>query len=378
MEKTSLNDNFDINLDPSDNDIGNEEFSIYPADIKVDKDQYSFFQLKRMLEKYNELKLNPDFQREFVWSLKQQSELIESILMNIPLPLFYFAMDKKGIISVVDGLQRLTTVFTYMQDNFSVGKVRYLKSIIGKRFSDLQRTDQAKIEKYQIQAYIIQPSTPENVKLDIFDRINKSGTALNKQEMRNALYMGKSTKLLKELSILEEFTIATDNKLNEKRMRDRYVVLRFISFFLWRNKDKYPIEDSKFKTELSGDIDDFLAQYMQNINNMDDSYLENIKNIFKKTMQLACKMYKNTAFMRDHDIQNPFNMIQFESLCYILASFCDIAPNRIPILKDSIEITLRDSFFQENLSRSPNAKKRLEDHFDWLDKRIKMLRNIVC
>ncbi|EOH4745895.1 hypothetical protein ACLQ8S_001610, partial [Campylobacter coli] len=88
-------------------------------------------------------------------------------------------------------------------------QLNIIKNIIGKKFSNLDKIQQRKIEDYQIDTYIIQPPTPEQVKFDIFDRVNRGGTRLNNQEMRNALYQGNSTELINELSKEECFKKAT-------------------------------------------------------------------------------------------------------------------------------------------------------------------------
>ncbi len=89
---------------------------------------------------------------------------------------------------------------------------------------------QSKIEDYQIMAYVIQPMTPERVKFDIFDRVNRAGTKLNKQEIRNALYHGQSTRLLNILCNTEEFNRATENYfVKDTRMKNRYLL--FITLY---------------------------------------------------------------------------------------------------------------------------------------------------
>ncbi|EAH6446963.1 DUF262 domain-containing protein, partial [Campylobacter jejuni] len=183
-------------------DINNDENykQIYPLEkIRIEKGRMSFFEIKRRQER-GDIQISPEFQREDVWNYKQKSELIESVLMGIPIPVFYFFESKDTKIQVVDGRQRITTFIDFMNDKFDLKQVKIITDIIGKKFSDLNVIQQRKIEDYQIDTYTIQPPTPEQVKFNIFDRVNRGGTRLNNQEMRNALYQGNSTELINELS----------------------------------------------------------------------------------------------------------------------------------------------------------------------------------
>lgn len=212
-----------------------DEDEQYPhVTIKLTKEQFSIFELKRRYDKSKTLILNPDFQRNNVWKAKQKSELIESILMGIPLPIIYLFENTKGDKQVVDGRQRLTTIFDYLNNKFALIDLNILKTEVSKKFKDLNTQLQSKIEDYQIQSYTIQPPTPETVKFDIFDRVNRGGTRLNNQEMRNALYLGKSTDLLIMLSESSEFLKATGSSLSSKRMKDKYIILRFLGFYLFK------------------------------------------------------------------------------------------------------------------------------------------------
>jgi len=369
-EKSAEERELDFLLDPAREISSSEEAAIYPVDIQPDSARYSLFEIKRLIEQYEEIDLNPEFQRDFIWEPKQQYELIESILMGIPLPLFYFAIDKKGRYAVVDGLQRLRTILDFMNDLFRITKVNYLKRIERKKFSELDRSDRAKIEKYQIQAYIIPISTPERVKLDIFDRINRGGTKLNTQEMRHALYPGECTKLLKRLSESVSFKIATGMRLNNKRMRDKYVILRFLSIYLWRNKDYFDLGQYGFKTEISRDFDDFFAQYMQIINCFSENTIRHLETTFLNIMDVAYKLFGEEAFTRRHMKNMPFNMTLFDSLSYLLSRIIYRWEVGIESLRAIILKVEDDSLFNQKIKFSPSSIKSLKEHFDHIDNAI--------
>ena len=208
---TDITETQDDVLEGDEKNSSSEEYPF--TQIKIDKDQFSIFELKRKHEhediKRKDIIIDPEFQRNFVWGRAQKSELIESILMGIPLPVIYLFEQLDGKKQVVDGRQRLTSIFEFMNNKFQLSDMKILKNENGKTFNKLAPLLQSKIEDYQIQAYLIKPPTPERIKFDIFDRVNRSGTQLNHQEMRNALYQGKSTTLLNKLAKSKEFTEAT-------------------------------------------------------------------------------------------------------------------------------------------------------------------------
>lgn len=288
----------------------------YPhISIKMTKEQFSVFELKRRYEKQT-LKMNPDFQREGnVWSYKQKSELIESILMEIPIPIIYFFEDEQGFKQVVDGRQRLSCLFDFLNNEFKLRSLKLLESEKDKRFSDLASQLQAKIEDYQFLAYTIQHPTPERVKFDIFDRVNRGGTQLNNQEMRNALYLGKATILLNELAQSKSFLLATGNTVSTKRMKDKYIILRFLGFFLLQTNQLNNIE-------YRGNIDEFLASVMKHINKASDEKIKGLSHIFELSMQNCFDVLGEDIFRfttKNGKPRRPLNMCLFESLGYLLS-----------------------------------------------------------
>ena len=177
-------------LDPKNSKI---DYSI--ETIKVERAQFSIYELKRRFDRgkkirhlkegysqekvKNQIILDSPFQREDVWNRKQQSELIESVLIGLPLPLMYFYEDKNANLIVVDGRQRLTAFFKYMNNDYPLSELRILKGISGRKFEDLDPVLQSKLEDFQLMIQIIKPPTPDTVKFQIFDRVNRGGTPLN-------------------------------------------------------------------------------------------------------------------------------------------------------------------------------------------------------
>lgn len=345
--------------------------NIYPANIKIEQERYSVFELKRKYEEKQEILMDPDFQRGFVWTTKQKRELIESILMGIKLPSFYFAERKKdGKKIVVDGKQRLSTLFDFLNDKFSLSNLNIIKDARGK-FSELDGTQQSKIEDYQIEVNVIKASTPERVMLDIFDRINRGGTTLNNQEMRNALYQGKSTVLLKELAESCIFKEVTEKSISPQRMKDTYVVLRFLTFYIW--KTQKAIDKDGIWIDYKSDMNDFLAKTMEYINDLNDSQIENLKNIFYKTMNNVKMVIPINAFRlppkppKDGSkvFKRPVNMPLFDTVCYLLSS--EIPESKIHILKEKYDELLNNQEYIEAITSQVDNIKSINKRFDIIE-----------
>ena len=200
--------------------------------------------------------MDPDFQRDFIWEEDKQSKLIESVIMRIPLPVFYMAEDKQGRMIVVDGLQRLSTFQRFFSDKLKL-KLKHRQELHGKQFNNLSTKLQNRVEDCNLIFYIIDSKAPEQARLDIFDRVN-SGVPLSRQQMRNSLLMGQATRFLKKEANTEEFMQATGGSLNRKTMRDREFVNRFCAFQL--------LAPSAYR----GDMDQFLADCLKQMD--EDGY----------------------------------------------------------------------------------------------------------
>ena len=334
---------------------------IYPqASLNIERTQFSVFELKRKKEN-GKLLLDPDFQREDVWKSSQKAELIESILMNIPLPFIYLTENKKGQLVVVDGRQRLTALFEFLDDKFTLGKkLKILKKLHNKKFSQLEPILQGTIEDYQLLSHIIKPPTSDRIMIDIFDRVNRSGTKLNNQEIRNALYQGQSTKLLKVLSESDEFKIATNNSIKTDRMKDKYIILRAISFYLWKKRYTDGKVDIKY-SDYKGDTEDFLAKYMENINSLLEDEIKYLETMFLNAMKQSFSILGEDAFRlpsnKNSPMKRPINMALFEVLTYFFSD--EDFYHKKELVKREYEILLEDiEFLNSFLSIDSNVKYR--------------------
>jgi len=280
---------------------------------------------------YEEINLNPDFQRNEIWTLEQKSLLIESLLINIPIPAFYIDARISGKWNVIDGLQRLSTIMSFTNDGFALSELEYLE-LKGKKFSTLDRKYQRRIEDYELTFNLIRHGTPTDVAFNIFTRINTLGTPLSAQEIRHAMNMGTATDLLKELSTTPEFIQAIsikNHKSLSKRMNDKAIILRYLSFKLLG----YYKKDDNDKTGYSkNDMNAFLVQGMETLNklnckeNEEDSKIYNqLKNDFIESMRKSHMIFQEKCFRKYfgeiEDKLAPINIPLFETVAYTVEKY---------------------------------------------------------
>ncbi len=320
--------------------------------------------IRRLLQ--GSMRLAPAFQRKEVWDLERKSRLIESMMLKIPLPMFYVAADEKGNWDVVDGLQRLTTIkefvlgnkFIETQNNSFRGKGLRLNRLEfwgekynGLTFAELPELQINRILETEFRFTVINPGTPEEVKRNIFKRINTGGMPLTSQEIRHALYQGKSSRLLEELAESEPFQKATGRSVDDSRMAARELVLRFLAFSI-RNYEHYP---------KTSDMDAFLSDTMRIINIMPElpkvklakifkdspappfqfTEIDKLKKHFVKAMNNSYQIFGSHTFRKSYGNhrRSPINKTLFEVWGNLLA---DMDNDQFTLLLGN-----KDAFFNE-------------------------------
>lgn len=287
--------------------------------IRVTKKDFSIYELHRKYKK-QQLILEVDFQRNIVWGNKQKCELIESILMGLPLPIFYLKQQDNSTYVVVDGKQRLSALFDFLDNKFSLKNLKILTFLNGKKFLDLSGelgVYQSQLEDYQVYSHVILPPTPDKILFDIFDRVNRGGTKLNKQEIRNALYHGKGLDMIISVAETEEFQEATRIEYKKDiRMRGAYLLTRFFAFYLYFNRLLF---DKKKIYEYRGDLDELIEITLVQLNEKDDNELKELRDMVIECLKLSKQVLGKGAFRREMDDSKPINMNIFETTLYFMS-----------------------------------------------------------
>jgi len=295
-----------LQIDPIEASLGTEQSELDeeiedtpydPEKIRVDTKQLSLRQVYDMI-KVDDIDLTPDFQRNLVWNDLRQSRLIESILLRIPLPIFYFAQDEDGKISVVDGLQRLSTIRRFMDNEFRLNNLEYLQEKCGGKYytnSDSTKAIDAKYFRWlnmtQITVNIIDPSSPFKLKYDIFRRINTGGQPLNAQEIRNCLASKGLRKALREMAHMGSFKYATGFSVKDVRMEAQELALRFILFHR-----KYQIDSTL--SNYSGNIDLELNALTDELSKDKVADYTSYVSMFDDAMKNAYHLFGNHSFRK--------------------------------------------------------------------------------
>ena len=317
---------------------------------------------------HEEIELQPEFQRlRDIWKEPRKSRLIESILLRIPLPVFYVAEDDKEIWSVVDGLQRMSTMYDYVSGEFGLVGLEYLAHLHGKKHEDLSRPMQRRIGETQLVVNVIEPGTPREVMFNIFRRINTGGMMLNGQEIRHALNRGPVRGFLKNLSETEEFLNATDRSISKTRMADRDCVLRFLAFYLdhW---EKY----------ADNDVDGYLDDAMKRLNRMTEKEREGVALVFRKAMQSAADIFGKLAFrkaLHPDGRRPPINKALFGAWSVGLArrsqdDIDKLVRNRAKVEEKFMSLLRDDKEFETAISYATGTPKRVQKQFQAIDKLI--------
>jgi hypothetical protein len=306
--------------------------------------------------------LDPDFQRDFVWDEKKQSRLIESIIMRIPLPVFYVAEDDQGRLIAVDGRQRLATLQRFFKNELKLRFDGDRPELEGKNFKDFEPRLQNRVEDCQLTFYIIESKVPERARLDIFDRVN-SGEPLTRQQMRNALHNGPATQFLRDEAKTSIFLDATGRSLSAKRMQDREFVNRFCSFTL--------LDLCSYK----GDMDDWLNTGILELGKDGVQFSELSLKIQRGLLNNFIVFGKH-AFRKHHQINQAKRGIINASLFDVMSTGLSrvdeaIVRERAEGLRQAFYARMDDSKFETAITYSPNSTKNVLERFRIVDIMLK-------
>jgi len=314
IEDFLIQNNIEILKDDVENDSDEESIvdRIQPFDAsKIDiimKPLIMDSLLKRL--RHGEIDLTTDFQRKAgLWNIVQKSRLIESLLLKIPLPAFYFDGSDNDKWLIIDGLQRISVLKEFIIDKtVKLKGLEFLSDFNGLGYDKIPRTYTRRIEETSIIAYIVNPGTPKNVKYNIFKRINTGGLKLESQEIRHALYQGKATKLVKTMAESSVFLNTTTGSINSDRMLDREFANRFIATCYYG------------LSNYEGSVDVFLNDTLEYINNSPDEKLDEIINTFENVLHSVYSIFGIHAFrkMVDDGKRRPINKALFEAWCYVI------------------------------------------------------------
>ena len=371
MEDIQMQDNQEVEVENLNGGKSTEEITkpFNPNEIDVDISTVNLGSLIDQLEN-DEIDLQPDFQRVTdVWDNVKKSRLIESILLGLPLPSFYFSEDPVSQkLSIIDGLQRICAIRDFIlkkDEPLKLEGLQFLKNFEGMTYSQLARPEVKRIKSLKITMNTLRKGTPLDVKYIIFQRVNTAGIPLTPQEMRHALNQGPAAIFIKELADMESFKKATNYSVESKRMQDRDFVNRFIAFFIGYQ-------------DYMGDLDMFLNDKMGELNKMTSEQRDNIRVSFDKAMKCCYEIFKNDAFRKKYSVtdkRKPISKSVYDTLSVNIAWLSDeerkLLLKNTEAFKAGMIRLFNDKKFDFSITTGTGKKYNVEQRFTMVKSLIK-------
>lgn len=282
VKQSSILRSNELSLDLGEVEPG-ESYVFTPPERKVVTQAYDL-SIQTLLEQWeNRILELPEIQRGYVWDDGRASRLVESLLLNIPIPVVYFAENDDAKWEIIDGHQRIKSVVRFVKNEYSLTSLMVLGDLKGQRFFQLPPREQRYLLTRSMRAVVLSPDSHPKIKFEVFERLNTGSLALNAQELRNSLYRGEFNRLLHELAENADLRLVLGTKEPRKRMVDEELILRF-----------FALRDGIARYQPSLKL--FLNEYMKRMKDVPEAELEDLRRIFTSTIRLVRQILGLGAF----------------------------------------------------------------------------------
>lgn len=356
--------------------------------LYVDKVDKSTSDLYRMIIE-GELILQPEYQRNFVWTTKTMSKFIESLLLSIPIPTIFLAENKDDTYEVIDGQQRLTTIFAFMKDNkveennkvdvelkefsaLTLNGLETLDQYNGKTYKSFDDSTRRKFNNVSLPVVIIKKDSTEDIKYDIFSRINSGSVKLNSQELLNVMYRGPLIKKLNEVALDDKVNEVFGNRpILKKRFGYQELLLRAKVMCTFIDKDSWKLKTCKANNpdalgkeerKYSGILNKAILEYLKD-NRNDENEVEELSHFVRESVSKVLFVFGENAFKRG-SLKN-INKSIAELQLVVLSHFTmeEIKRHKIKIKEsfdkfvDDVDVTI--------FTRTTNSTSNVEKRYAW-------------
>ncbi|HZV75506.1 MAG TPA: DUF262 domain-containing protein [Conexibacter sp.] len=301
------------------------------------------------------LHLRPVYQRDYVWDNKKASKLVESLLINVPIPVCYLAEESDGTRSVIDGQQRLRSLVRYLDNQFALTGLDVLSELNRKRFHKLSDRQQRLIRNRTIRCIVISDDSDPDIRFDVFERLNTGSVPLNAQELRNSVYRGSFNQALRDMATEAVFRQCLGNR-SDLRMTFEELILRFLAL------------DERFSAYRPS-LKRFLTEYMRDHRDLGADDLADKRKRFLLTAEKARAVYGELCFRRagvEGDEWHWLSTLNSAMFDVVMLNFArvDATPaafkrKAAKIEQMTAELTLEDEDFQDAISRATGDRTRL-------------------
>jgi len=278
-------------------ELNNKFLSAWDIDVSIRSYSLGF-----ILEsiKYDEINLYPEFQRNIEWDNTKKSRLIESLLIRFPLPFFYFSQTREGTYDVIDGLHRLLTFKSFINNEFSLKNLEYFNDLTELRYNDLSIKFQRRILESTLNVYVIESATPQNILKNLFVRLNTTATIFNENEIRHILHFSESQSFIYEIINSEIFKLTI--QFPNKRLIHEELVLRFVGFY-------YFLDD--FKTSLNNFLDFTIIK----TNEFDYFKKHEIIKKILNSLKILYEIFKDNVFKKNDSGKQILSLFETWTIC---------------------------------------------------------------
>jgi hypothetical protein len=349
--------------DPSEQELEELVTSVPPKDRRLITSAVDFA-VSTLVEYVRDSTIRiPEFQRHYVWSQIKASRLIESLIMQCPVPVVYFSRTADGLLEVVDGNQRLTSIRRYIDGHFELKGLTAFPELSNLAYAQLDLRFQRHIQSRTIRCVVIEPESHPQIKFDVFERLNSGSTPLNPQELRHGIYSGALMKLLGKLSGSKPFVKTTGIK-NDTRMKRDELVLRALAFSeAWEGYEK--------------PLGNFLNLYCQQNRGMPDERAVVLSGAFNSAIIAADILLGPSPyrFAGPGEKVPKFNTAYFDSVVVglMLSGLKDLPANelvaRLPQVRSAVTQLSQQQDFVNSVSRATSDEAAVKS-------RIRQMRDV--
>lgn len=334
--------------DPEATPVRDRKVITQPYDLAIDA---IVGQVKDDILFLRPLSSRPNFQRQYVWSDKLASKLIESVLLNVPIPPCYLSENEVNELDVIDGQQRIYSLYRYLNNEFKLSGLEALTELIGKRFFELSSKEQRKIKTHTLRCVVITNESHPEIKFDVFERLNTNTSPLNAQELRNCVARGTLNDLIGELSYDPRWLQIRGRKLPDKRLADEEIILRYFAF--------RTIGLENYRTPLKL----WLNSAAREGRRYNDAKIAALKAEWSNALDVVLTLFSsNEAFRRPDSKSINRALVDLVMMTATHISIEQAAEKRQEFREVYFELTKNEEF-EDLISRSVDHKKRTERRF---------------
>jgi hypothetical protein len=307
--------------------------------------------------------VNPPFQRRDVWDRVRKSRLIESLLLNIPIPVLFLAEDNDGSRVVVDGQQRLRAIEQFTSGQFPLSGLQVLPGLNKKRWVDLSPRQARIILNRTLRCIVISASSDPNLRFEVFERLNTYGVSLNDQELRNSIYRGRFNDFLNDLATDENWLRLLQRKEPDNRLQHHEMILRYLSM----------LEASReYRPPLKG----WLNEFMREKRDLSDADLARYRESFERSCRAVATVFQTDGsqpFRRvrastsegyewDKTLNRP--AFELQMLGLMDEDLGELEKARVRVVDAFAALCLEDDEFADALSRATADRSRSRTRFE--------------